>query len=508
MAAYADTWQQVDCCSKQTLSTRQAQQQQQRQEQAASFFADKWQRCNKATSAGTSAATAAKDPDAAATHNATGGAADWASMRGGDGNIHRSGSVSVDCSAFFGSFYWNGSSSSSSSWQLQQPAGHGSQLHLSRAQRVTNRLLVVLQHFSLGPGILLLSFLLLADVLVGPKDACGLHMQQNVLTWLPRGIPLLGPSFIGFFALSTILAPLWFWLGSKVQPATYIRAAALLVAASYLLAFVAMYATGIITLAIALVGCTNLVSAPILSMGLLGEEGVHVFEVGRSLLTLGECVKYGLLAAAMAAAAAATSALPLQLLAGCALLAAVAIATWLCCPAALTPAYSHMSLNYRRQWLLLTHLRCFWLSLAAGACDTAVLLLTGFLVVAVTDSLAVLAAFQAIAFGCSAAAVLWNWRALSSRVAELHLNRAMLLLAGLPLYQAIKAAVLLARLPTGVTLGVCAVIDVAMGGRSSILGLASFVTLPSREVVSMWQFLGIMVGSGRFSWNGQQLFQP
>lgn len=80
-------------------------------------------------------------------------------------------------------------------------------------------------------------------------------------------------------------------------------------------------------------------------------------QVGRGMLTLGECVKYGLLAAAMVAAAAATSALPHQLLAGCALLAAVAIATWLCCPAALTQAYQHMNLNYRRQWLLLKHLR-------------------------------------------------------------------------------------------------------------------------------------------------------
>jgi hypothetical protein len=96
---------------------------------------------------------------------------------------------------------------------------------------------------------------------------------------------------------------------------------------------------------------------------------------------------------------------------------------------------------------------CFWLSLAAGTCDTLALLLTGFLVVAVTNSLAVLAAFQAIVFGCSTAAVLWNWRALSSRAAELHLNGAMLLLAGLPMYQAIKAAVLMARLPIGMMQG-------------------------------------------------------
>lgn len=49
---------------------------------------------------------------------------------------------------------------------------------------------------------------------------------------------------------------------------------------------------------------------------------------------------------------------------------------------------------------------------------------------------------------------------------------------------------------TGVTLGVCAAIDVLMGGRSSVLGLAGFVTLPSREIVAVWQFAGILLGSG------------
>jgi len=92
---------------------------------------------------------------------------------------------------------------------------------------------------------------------------------------------------------------------------------------------------------------------------------------------------------------------------------------------------------------------CFWLSLLAGACDSLSLMLTGFLVVNLFKSLATLAVFQAITFGCSAAAVLWNWQALHSRLAELHLNGAVLLLAGLPFYQLAKAGVLLAPLPTG-----------------------------------------------------------
>lgn len=44
-------------------------------------------------------------------------------------------------------------------------------------------------------------------------------------------------------------------------------------------------------------------------------------------------------------------------------------------------------------------------------------------------------------------------------------------------------------------LGICAVLDLVFGGRSGVLGLAGFVTLPSGEIVSLWQFLGIMMGS-------------
>jgi hypothetical protein len=92
---------------------------------------------------------------------------------------------------------------------------------------------------------------------------------------------------------------------------------------------------------------------------------------------------------------------------------------------------------------------CFWLSLVAGACDSLTMVLNGFLLVVLTKSLGLLATFQAIAFGCSTAAVLWNCQVLCSRAAELRLNKAVLLLAGLPFYQAAKAGVLLAPLPTG-----------------------------------------------------------
>jgi len=48
----------------------------------------------------------------------------------------------------------------------------------------------------------------------------------------------------------------------------------------------------------------------------------------------------------------------------------------------------------------------------------------------------------------------------------------------------------------GVMLAVCGVLDALMGARGSILGLAGFVTLPSRETVCVWQFSGILTGSG------------
>lgn len=77
------------------------------------------------------------------------------------------------------------------------------------------------------------------------------------------------------------------------------------------------------------------------------------------------------------------------------------------------------------------------------------MLLTGFVVINLTRSLGFLALFQAVAFAGSALAVVWNWRGLCSRVAEVHLNAAVLLLAAMLLYQAIKAGVLMAQLPAG-----------------------------------------------------------
>jgi hypothetical protein len=48
----------------------------------------------------------------------------------------------------------------------------------------------------------------------------------------------------------------------------------------------------------------------------------------------------------------------------------------------------------------------------------------------------------------------------------------------------------------GVLLGASAAVDVIMGGRSSIVGLAGFVTLPSRETVTIWQFIAVISGTG------------
>lgn len=125
-------------------------------------------------------------------------------------------------------------------------------------------------------------------------------------------------------------------------------------------------------------------------------------------------------------------------------------------------------------------------------------MLAGFLVISATEQLDTFAAFQAIAFGACAAAVLWNYKFLCSRAAELRLNACMLGLAAMPFYQLLKAVVVVAQPPTAVLLGACAAIDFCMGGRSSVVGLAGFVTLPSRETVTIWQSIAVLGGTGGF----------
>ena len=74
---------------------------------------------------------------------------------------------------------------------------------MSPAQRLTNRLMVLLQPFSLGPGILLLSFLLLQEVLVGAKQRVGMQLQDYVFGLLGHPVGMLAPLVMAFLTLST-----------------------------------------------------------------------------------------------------------------------------------------------------------------------------------------------------------------------------------------------------------------------------------------------------------------
>lgn len=63
--------------------------------------------------------------------------------------------------------------------------------------------MVVLQPLSLGPGILLLSFLLLHEVMVGSKHTIGLRLQDVVFGRLPHYISMTGPLVMAFLILRT-----------------------------------------------------------------------------------------------------------------------------------------------------------------------------------------------------------------------------------------------------------------------------------------------------------------
>lgn len=377
--------------------------------------------------------------------------------------------------------------------------------------RLSNVLLVVLQYWGLGPGVLLCSFLLLGDIRVNVLGKCGLHLSRSSrlrlanLAFQDSPAAMLVPRLLLFFLLSTVAAPLWFLAASRLRPRAYIRAASALIAACYCLTFVAMQqSSSLLDVALIPVAVFNLVGSPLLSLGYLGEDGLEVSEVGRRMLAISEVTKNALLCAGMALAAAATTAIPHAVVTGLCLLLSLALAGWFWHPASLSSAYQHLALTYTGQFQLLKHLSCFWLSLAASTCDSLAMVLTGFLIITVTNNLAIFAAFQAIAFGSCAAAVLWNYRLLCSRAAELRLNAALLGLAGAPFYEFLKAIVLMAfststLVPgapnTGAMLGVSAAIDLALGGRGAALGLAGFLTLPSREVVSIWQAAATGLGT-------------
>ena len=84
-----------------------------------------------------------------------------------------------------------------------------------------------------------------------------------------------------------------------------------------------------------------------------------------------------------------------------------------------------------------------------SSCDTALLLLNGYLLIMTTQSLATFAAYQAVSYGACAVAVLWNTRLLSSRAAELRLNAAIMVLAAMPGHMLLKAVVIDLNVSTG-----------------------------------------------------------
>jgi hypothetical protein len=392
--------------------------------------------------------------------------------------------------------------------QLQQ-GGDGDddqQRYWPKAQKVSNKLLVVMQYLGIGPGALLISFLLLQEVMTLRPGSCteGLQAVQTA-HWWSAGLDSLAARLIAFYGLSSVISPGWFFLAAYLRPVVYIRMAACLACISYMLAALAIFAYGVVNPVLLALAVTNLVACPLVSFGFLGDEEVEVSEVGRKMVALGDSTKYCLLFVAMIMAAVASSPLPHLAVTGFFMLVAAGLATWFLHPKTLSPAYQHLYLTYAGQWQQLTHLSCFWLTLVATVADSLGALLVGLLVVTVTDGLATFALVTAVGFGACAAAVLWNTTVLSSRAAELRLNSVVLMLAAMPFYQAFKGLVIILVPSAPVMVAVCGVLDLLMGARSSIMGLAGFMTLPSQEIVSIWQVtaisgltaaIAVLVGAG------------
>lgn len=378
-------------------------------------------------------------------------------------------------------------------------------MNFPAASALSNYGLVVLQYWALGPGVLLMTFLLLQEILVNVYGKCGMAFAEsrmfNVASALfnVTSTKSFVPRLILFFTLSSAFAPLWFWAAARLRPVSYIRLAAATVMGASVLVFVCIYFSSVLGLGLLFVAAANQVGNPLLSFGFLGDDDVEVSEVGRKMLAVSELSKFFLLCVGMLLAATAWGPVPHLIIAGLFMLASLAMLVWFCHPIALSKAYRHLALSYAGQFGLLKHLGCFWLTLVAAVCDALGMMLAGFLVLSVSSDLDLYATFQAVTFGGAAAAVIWNYLFLCSRTAELRLNGSILGLAAMPGYEALKAVVImgLAARPQhkAVLLVVCGVIDLIMGGRSSVLGLAGFVTLPSREVVSIWQMAAITAGS-------------
>lgn len=165
----------------------------------ATFFANRWSRCNKqqqVCSDNSSAQAAAQASAASLTATTDTGPANscgicistWCK----DGASSMKQSCACTCTICKGTSNSDGAGGSAASIA-----------RVPTAQRLSNRLLVVLQPFSLGPGILLLTLLLLQEVLVSSRQRMGMHLQDLVFNLLPYHVSMLVPCVMAFLLLST-----------------------------------------------------------------------------------------------------------------------------------------------------------------------------------------------------------------------------------------------------------------------------------------------------------------
>lgn len=71
-------------------------------------------------------------------------------------------------------------------------------------------------------------------------------------------------------------------------------------------------------------------------------------------------MRYSLLCACMAMAAAAAGSVPHQVLAGMCMLASAVMMVWFCLPESLPKWYEHMCFSFKGQWNMLTHFEIQW----------------------------------------------------------------------------------------------------------------------------------------------------
>ncbi|KAL6749927.1 hypothetical protein V8C86DRAFT_915844 [Haematococcus lacustris] len=232
---------------------------------------------------------------------------------------------------------------------------------------------------------------------------------------------------------------------------------------------------------------------PLISLNFLGQS-LEVAEVGLWFMTLQEASTNLLRFICFLMAALAVTNMPFVAVNGLTVVVAALYVAWFSAPSSLHPAYSQLRLVFSKQWGMMMRIRSFWLTSLVMVCENVALVLMAYATL-LRWRLTNLMVLAATSSGMITLSLVANYLLLQLRCSQLHVQHLVLIIASLPGYLVAQQLSVVFADNFWAVIVTVACVQVVYGCRFQLVGLLAFQTLPTRELVAIWQLLTIFVGT-------------